>query len=156
MFGGDSDHTTWKQIVERTKRFGKDESEQALNWDLFMAPHHCSWTYFNDTNKKEVIETSIEALQHLKDGGFIIASCKKIVNDDDNPPHFDARKEYLKYVESKEKFLNTDIEPSESEPKPIIFDITSNGPARASNKNISGSSTSAGGSGAPGTIISQG
>lgn len=156
MFGGDSDHTTWKQIVERTKRFGKDESEKALDWDLFMAPHHCSWTYFNDTDKDDIVDTSIEALEYGKDGSFIIASCKKIVNDDDNPPHYDAKKEYLKYVDSKEKFLNTDIEPSEEEPKPIIFDITSNGPARASNKSISGAATSAGGSGAAGTIISQG
>ena len=156
MFGGDSDHTTWKQIVERTKRFGKDESEKALDWDLFMAPHHCSWTYFNDTDKDDIVDTSIEALQYGKDGGFIIASCKKIINDDDNPPHHDAKKEYLKYIESKEKFLNTDVEPTESEPKPIVFDITSNGPARVSNKNISGSATSAGGTGAAGTIISQG
>ncbi len=156
MFGGDSDHSTWTQIVERTKRFGKDESERALDWDLFMAPHHCSWTYFNDTDKDEVVETSTEALQYGKAGGFIIASCKKIVNDDDNPPHYDAKKEYLKHVSPKENFLNTDVEPNESEPKPIIFDITVNGPARATEKNISGSATSAGGSGSAGTIISQG
>lgn len=156
MFGGDSDHTTWAQIVERTKRFGKDVSEKALDWDLFMAPHHCSWTYFNDTDKDDIVATSIEALEYGKDGGFIIASCKKIINDEDNPPHYDAKKEYLKYIESKEKFLNTDVEPKESEPKPIIFDITANGPARGSEKTIGGSATSAGGFGSAGTIISQG
>ncbi|MDR6761923.1 hypothetical protein J2Y38_002134 [Flavobacterium sp. 2755] len=156
IFAGDSDHQTWGEIIERTVRFGNDEDEKALDWDLFLAPHHCSWTFFNDTDKDEVVETSAQALTYARKGSFIIASCKKIVKDEDNPPHYDAKKEYLKYLESKEKFLNTDIEPSESEPKPIIFDITSNGPARASNKTISGSSTSAGGTGAAGTIISQG
>ncbi|UUW08436.1 hypothetical protein NLG42_20280 [Flavobacterium plurextorum] len=156
IFAGDSDHATWGQIIERTRRFGNDVNEKALDWDLFLAPHHCSWTFFNDTDKDEIVQTSTEALEYAKEGAFIIASCKKIVDDEDNPPHYDAKKVYLKYLESKEKFLNTDIEPSESEPKPIIFDITANGPARASNKTVSGSSTSAGGTGAAGTIISQG
>lgn len=156
MFGGDSDHTTWKQIVERTKRYKNDVNHNALDWDIFMTPHHCSWTFFNDTSEDEPIETSIEALDYARQGAFIVAPCKKIINDDDNPPHYDAKKEYLKKVESKEKFLNTAIEPNEDEPKPIIFDITANGPARTSNENTSGALTSSGGSGAASTIISQG
>lgn len=156
MFGGDSDHTTWEQIVERTKRYKNDVTHRALDWDLFMTPHHCSWTFFNDTNEDEPKSTSLEALNYARQGAFVIAPCKKIVNDDDNPPHYDAKKEYLKKVESNEKFLNTAIEPKESEPKPIIFDITSNGPARKTNDKTSGALTSSGGSGAASTIISQG
>jgi hypothetical protein len=156
MFGGDSDHTTWEQILERTKRFKNDITHKALDWDLFEAPHHCSWTFFNDTNEDEPKATSLEALDYARQGAYIIASSKKIINDNDNPPHYDAKKEYVKKVESKEKFLNTAIEPKESEPKPIIFDITSNGPARKTNQTTSGVLTSSGGTGAASTIISQG
>jgi hypothetical protein len=156
MFGGDSDHTTWSQIIERTKRFKNDVNHNALDWDLFMAPHHCSWTFFNDTDKDEIIATSLEALDYARSGAFVIASSKKILNNDDNPPHYDAKKEYIKKIESNEKFLNTAVEPKESEPKPIIFDISSNGPARKTNESTSGALTSSGGSGAASTIISQG
>ncbi|MXO04445.1 cobyric acid synthase CobQ [Flavobacterium sp. HBTb2-11-1] len=156
IFGGDSDHSTWKQIIDRTTRYGNDKTEKALDWDLFMAPHHCSWTFFNDTDKDEVIETSLEALDYAKPGAFVIASSKKIVNNDDNPPYYDAKVEYIKKIESKEKFLNTAVEPKESKPEPIVFEITKNGPARAFKQKISGAATSAGGSGAASSIISQG
>jgi hypothetical protein len=156
IFGGDSDHTTWGEIIERTKRFKNDISQKALDWDIFMAPHHCSWTFFNDTDKDDIIPTALEALDYSRSGAFVIASSKKIVNNDDNPPYYDAKKEYIKKIESKEKFLNTAIEPKESEPKPIIFDITTNGPARKTNESTSGALTSSGGSGAASTIISQG
>ncbi len=78
------------------------------------------------------------------------------MNNDDNPPYDEAKKEYIKKLESSAKFLNTAIEPKESSPEPIVFDITSNGPARAPKKTTGGSNGSAGGAGAAGTIITQG
>ncbi|RZK34145.1 MAG: MBL fold metallo-hydrolase, partial [Hymenobacter sp.] len=48
MFGGDSDHYTWDIILNKTQYFQNDILQQALAWDLFLAPHHCSWSYFND------------------------------------------------------------------------------------------------------------
>jgi len=157
MFGGDSDHTTWAEILERTKRFKNDVNQRALDWDLFMAPHHCSWTFFNDTSSDEKPKaTSLEALDYARKGAWVIASSKKIVNNEDNPPYAEAKKEYIKKLESSEKFLNTAVEPKESAPEPIVFDITSNGPARAPKKTTGSASGSAGGFGAAGTIISQG
>jgi len=156
MFGGDSDHTTWVEILERTKRFNNHVTQFALDWDLFMAPHHCSWTFFNDTSEAEPKATSLEALTYARKGAWVIASSKKIVNNDDNPPYAEAKKEYIKKLESSDKFLNTAVEPKESAPEPIIFDITNNGPARAPKKTTGSASGSAGGFGAAGTIISQG
>jgi hypothetical protein len=156
MFGGDSDHTTWAQILERTKRFKNDVTEKALNWDLFLAPHHCSWTFFNDTSKDDVKSTSLEALGYARRGAWVIASSKKIVNNDDNPPYADAKKEYVKKLPSSDKFLNTAVEPNESAPEPIIFDITSNGPARAPKKTTGSAWSSAGGTGAAGKVVTQG
>ena len=50
IFGGDADHYVWENILNKTK---KGKNENFLNWDLFLAPHHCSWTFFNDTPYKE-------------------------------------------------------------------------------------------------------
>jgi len=156
MFGGDSDHTTWTQILERTKRFKNDVNQQALSWDLFLAPHHCSWTFFNDTSEDDVKSTSLEALDYARDGAWVIASSKKIVNNDDNPPYADAKKEYIKKLSSSDKFLNTAVEPKESAPEPITFDITANGPAKAPKKATGSAWGSAGGAGAAGTVVTQG
>lgn len=156
MFGGDSDHTTWAEILDRTKRYGNDKKEVALNWHLFLAPHHCSWTFFNETSDPEPQSTSLEVLDYAQKGAWIIASSKKIVNDDDNPPSAKAKKQYVAKLESSGKFLNTAVEPSESAPEPIVFDITANGPARAPRKSTGSASGSAGGFGAAGTIITQG
>lgn len=156
MFGGDSDHTTWVEILERTKRFKNDVTEQALSWDLFLAPHHCSWTFFNETSDLTPKPTSLEVLKYARKGAWVIASSKKIINNEDNPPYDEAKKEYIKKLESAAKFLNTAVEPKESAPEPIVFDITPNGPARAPKKTTGSANGSAGGFGAAGTIISQG
>lgn len=130
MFGGDSDHYSWAIILEKTKKYKNDTNEQALKWDLFLAPHHCSWTFFNDTPQSENIEpkkTSLEVLDNKRSGARVISSSKKIVNDDDNPPHYEAKQEYVKKLSKSSDFLNTSVEPKESVPEPIVFEITSSG-----------------------------
>lgn len=156
MFGGDSDHTTWAQILERTRRFKNDVNHEALNWDIFLAPHHCSWTFFNDTSEDDVKPTSMEALDYARDGAWVVASSKKILNNDDNPPYADAKKKYIEKLSGSDKFLNTAVEPKESAPEPIVFDITSSGPAKAPKKSVSGAWGAAGGAGAAATIVKQG
>ncbi len=135
MFGGDSDHYSWKIILDKTKKYKNDVNEQALNWDLLLATHHCSWSFFNDRPQHEnrkPTETSLEVLDYKRPGGKVIASSKKIVDDDDNPPHYEAKQEYIKKLDGSSAFLNTSIEPKEAEPKPIIFEITSQGINRVS------------------------
>lgn len=127
MFGGDSDHYSWAIILEKTKKYKNDINEQALKWDLFLAPHHCSWTFFNDTPQSENTEpkkTSLEVLDNKRSGARVIASSKKIVNDDDNPPHYEAKQEYIKKLSKSSDFLNTSVDPKESAPEPIVFEIT--------------------------------
>ncbi len=63
MFGGDSDLTAWANILEKTKKHKNDTKEKALTWDLFLACHHCSWSFFNDTPQKDYpdpVDTSLE------------------------------------------------------------------------------------------------
>ena len=133
MFGGDSDHYSWDIILKKTKKYENDKKEQALDWDIFLAPHHCSWSFFNDRPREEnpdPKETSLQVLDYKRPGGKIIASSKKIIDDADNPPHYEAKQEYVKKLSTASDFLNTAVEPRESKPEPIIFEITVSGVKR--------------------------
>lgn len=157
MLGGDADYIAWELILEKTISSKKDVTESALDWDILLAPHHCSWTFFNEHNcKDEPRDSSLEVLKYRRAGGIVIASCKKIVDDDDNPPSQLAKDTYIKHLESAKKFLNTSTEPKESSPEPIVFLMTENGPVRESNAKVSSASGAAGGAGASSIIIKQG
>lgn len=159
MFGGDADHYAWKIILDKTKKYKKDVSEKALQWDLFQAPHHCSWTFFNDTKQRDhpnPVQSSVDILSYARPGARVIASSKVIIDNDDNPPHYQAKQQYIKKLENYSKFLNTAIEPNEKFPKPIVFEVTVNGPVRLTTSNIGSALTSGGASGAASTIIKQG
>ncbi|MBX9785508.1 MAG: hypothetical protein K2X48_19675 [Chitinophagaceae bacterium] len=123
--------------MEKTKKYKNDINQHALAWDLFLAPHHCSWTFFNDTPQEENAvpkSTSLAILDYKRDNGRVISSSKKIINNDDNPPHYEARQEYLKKLNKSSEFLNTAVEPTESEPEPIVFEISENGIERGESK----------------------
>jgi hypothetical protein len=134
MFGGDADHHAWKTIIEKTKKYGNDIKEQALNWDLFMACHHCSWTFFNDCPQEWnplPKKTSLDVLDYRRSQAKVIASSKEIINNDDNPPHYKAKLQYTNKVDN-ENFLNTATAIMAGKtPQPIVFEITSMGPVPA-------------------------
>lgn len=160
IFGGDSDHYAWDTILRETKKSGKDKSEDALKWDIFLSPHHCSWSFFNDRpqeDNKEPKKTSLEVLDYRRGATpKIIASCKKIVVAKPNPPHDAAKKEYVKKV-GDANFLNTSINELKGKtPQPIIFEVTSKGPSKIIKSTTGGAITSAGGAGAAGNIVKQG
>lgn len=134
MFGGDSDHYAWDTILTKTKNSGKDNSESALDWDIFLSPHHCSWSFFNDRpqeDNKEPKNTSLQALDYKRGTNpKVIASCKEIVEAKPNPPHNAAKKEYVKKV-GDANFLNTTVhDVKNGTPQPIIFEITTQGPMK--------------------------
>jgi hypothetical protein len=134
MFGGDADYIAWGIILQKTIGHKADVTEKALDWDLFLAPHHCSWTYFNDVpqeENKEPKEDSLEILRYRRVGGKIIASSKKVVDDDDNPPHYAAKQEYIKKLDGSDDFYNTSTEPKEAAPEPLVFEITDTGIKKA-------------------------
>ncbi len=128
MFGGDSDHYSWDMILQKTK---KHENEKALEWDIFMAPHHCSWTFFNDTPQKDnplPVKTALDVLDYARNQAKVIASSKKILNNDDNPPHYKAKEQYVKKV-TAENFFNTSTKYVKGvTPQPIVFEVTKYGP----------------------------
>ncbi|GGK80773.1 cobyric acid synthase CobQ [Rufibacter glacialis] len=159
MFGGDSDHYSWEIILEKTKRYKNDKKEQALDWDIFLAPHHCSWSFFNDrpqADNPEPKANSLEVLDYKRTGGKIIASCKKILDEKPNPPHYEAKEEYVKKLDKAADFLNTAVYPKESELKPIEFTVTSGGPTLSPTSKVGSAIGSAGGLGAASTVVKQG
>ncbi|RYE16014.1 MAG: hypothetical protein EOP45_18100 [Sphingobacteriaceae bacterium] len=130
MFGGDSDHVAWATILEKTKKHKNDVTQQALKWDLFLACHHCSWSFFNNTpyeNNKTPIATSLEVLKNHRQNAKVIASSKEIKNNEDNPPHYKAKAQYVSQV-TEANFLSTATNSKSGKtPQPISFEITNKG-----------------------------
>ena len=159
IFGGDSDHYSWDIILQKTKNYENDSKEQALDWDLFLTPHHCSWSFFNDRPQEENPSPkphSLEVLDFKRVGAKIIASSKKVLDEEPNPPHYAAKQEYIKKLDKASNFLNTSVYPTESKPEPIEFTITVNGPVTSPRSKIGSAVTSGGGVGAASNIIKQG
>jgi hypothetical protein len=126
IFGGDADHYIW----EKVKTISEDNgNKDKLKWNLFLAPHHCSWTFFNDTPYDENTEPkdySLEFLDYGEINAHIIASSKKIKNEKPNPPHYSAKEEYEAKV-GKAYFRNTAVNKGEKAPKPLEFEISDSG-----------------------------
>ena len=148
LFGGDADHYIWEEIQNQSKAHGNDDK---LDFDIFMAPHHCSWTYFNDVPYKkgetdEPVESSKDLIKdHKMTGAVIIASSKQIKDDDDNPPHCPAKEEYVKLIGS-DKFISLAEQPDSKNPKPVVYEVTSTGFQRKDKNQQKGSAGAAIGS----------
>ncbi len=126
FIAGDADHYVFEKIIEVTEQNNKKEK---LEWDLFLAPHHCSWSFFNDTqgeDKEEAVESSTKFLNYKTKNGIIVTSSKVIKDNDNNPPSYKAKKEYIKSV-GEENFYNTSSNEDVKCPKPLKFKIAKGG-----------------------------
>lgn len=126
ILGGDADHYVWEKVLEKSKN---NNNENKLKWDLFLAPHHCSWSFFNDRpyeDNSTPKDYSIEFLSYANKNAHIIASSKKIEDKEPNPPHYSAKLEYEKQVGTT-KFKNTAINKNEKAPEPLIYIINNDG-----------------------------
>lgn len=123
LLGGDAGATIWEKIILKS-------ADETLKWDLLLAPHHCSWTFFSD-GPSDAEEADAAIMDFLRDhhlqGARVVASSKPIKNDDDNPPHFVAAKRYREAV-GKMALLCTGEHPSEKSPRPLVFDVSEKGP----------------------------
>lgn len=121
---GDLDYEPVKRLFETTTRLADKE------WDVFLAPHHCSKSVMyeridgEDHLRKDVLD-QIEMAKAAH--GWIVASSGPIPNFDsagDNPPHAKARN---RYKERCDTFLCTGEHPSEKNPQPLIFEANAAG-----------------------------
>lgn len=120
IIGGDITCDNWKEVIE----YNPD-----LEFDILLAPHHCSWHSISTEDTKDgVADEEIEDfLEKSKEKAFIISSSKKIKRNDDNPPSYRAKNIYVKHLKEAERFICTAEYPDEDNPKPLVLKITSQG-----------------------------
>jgi hypothetical protein len=125
LFGGDAGCGIWSDIISKS-------TNDDLEFDLFLAPHHCSWTFFSETPSEEN-EPDDKIITFLtlckRKGAIAISSSKPIKDDDDNPPHHLAAEKYREILGAK-NLLCTGEHPNEKSPEPIYFTMTANGPVK--------------------------
>lgn len=53
LMGGDAEHDIWQHILDN------NSDDEKLKWNIFLSPHHCSWSFFNvSDNKKEILPSA--------------------------------------------------------------------------------------------------
>jgi beta-lactamase superfamily II metal-dependent hydrolase len=106
------------------------DREQYLEWNLLLAPHHCSKkVMYVRENGKDVLKTDIlEAFeQHARDGSVVVASSGVIPSSDvanADPPHRMAADRYKEYAD---RFICTMEWPSVEDPSPVVLGVDENG-----------------------------
>jgi len=127
---GDLSYPTIRRIFDTSKEAG---NEAALQWNVFLAPHHCSKSVMynrdegadEETLKQDILD-DLEAAQ--LSSGYIVASSEPIPASNqpgDNPPHAKAKARYEEIVH--DKFICTQEHGSKTAPLPIVFDNTDHG-----------------------------
>ncbi len=136
---GDLKYEGISKIIDITKENG---NEDTLEWNVLLAPHHCSKSvmYVKNDNGNYVLQQDI--LDDLEaaalEPGYIVASSKPIPSRNssgDNPPHAKAKSRYQEIVPTE--FLCTHENPVD-DTKPIAFELTTDGLVPL---NISGDTT---------------
>lgn len=130
ILAGDSRVENWKRIMDKN-------SLEELKFDIFLAPHHCSWYFFTDKSysDKPTPEAEDDIIDFIQNGNesndirVIVASCKEIKRNEDNPPHYRAKNLYVKAVE-KDNFYCLSTYPNVDEPQPLVFIFSENGPVK--------------------------
>ncbi|CAM4209941.1 metallohydrolase [Pseudoalteromonas ostreae] len=127
LAGGDAGVVIWEKIWAE---YGSTD----LEYDLLLAPHHCSWRSLSHdswSKKKETAKVSPEAkaaLSQCLDDAIIVSSSKPIEDDDNDPPCIRAKREYKDILRDvKGIFKCTGEEPTRTKPKPLVVEATNTG-----------------------------
>ena len=107
--------------------------QQDLEWNVLLAPHHCSKTVMYVPVDDGNDELDSELMSKIDDAGmecrYIVASSEPIPSRNqsgDNPPHARAKNRYEEIVEQGH-FVCTQEHPSEKAPEPIVIRVTDSG-----------------------------
>lgn len=123
IFGGDAEHPVWKHIIENNK------DDEKLKWNLLLAPHHCSWTFFGSDSKSDDVSESAETMlkdYQIGESAHIISSSDEIEDNDNNPPSYKAMKHYKKHLKNRDNFhcvADTNVDKKTKVPQPLIYVI---------------------------------
>lgn len=106
LSGGDAEVVCWEALLKRMKDNG---TESYLEYDILQAPHHCSWHSVSheslskakeDDLEAKVSDDAIEALGKANNNAFIVSSSETIKDDDNDPPAYKAKQEYVKILDN--------------------------------------------------------
>jgi hypothetical protein len=132
LFFGDLSYPTLRKIVDETK---KHDNLLKLNWNVLLAPHHCSKKAMyekdaegNDVLKQDILD-DLEACQQSP--GFIVASSVAVPGSNtsgDNPPHAKAKNRYSEIV--NDDFICTGEYSKPKNMRPVIYTVTDDGIAQ--------------------------
>ena len=119
---GDLSYPTIRRILDVSNR-------ETLQWNVLLAPHHCSKSVMfwqNDDEEQETLRGDIilDLNANRLQPGYVISSSLPVPANNkpgDNPPHAKAKEQYLGIV--WDDFLCTQEHPNKSEPTPIIFEV---------------------------------
>lgn len=130
LSSGDAMVAIWERIWADHRR-----DTSTINYHLLQAPHHCSWhslSYdgWGDFGEAaEVSQDARNALSQALTGAYIVASSKLILDDEDDPPCIRAKREYEAILRGVGgKFVSTALHGGESNPVPMVFEVTASGP----------------------------
>ncbi len=120
---GDLAYPTVNRIFERS-------DDEDFEFDIFLAPHHCSksvmyWQGPDDDEPKLQQALLDKIAGAARDGAHIVASSGPIPTSNgpgDNPPHAKAAARYRKLVDDGQ-FVCTGEHPTETAPEPLVFEI---------------------------------
>lgn len=132
-------------VLERIHSDILREDPNALDWDILLAPHHCSRRSLGrvtNPEKDEEFEESEEALEVLgrqQGDGHIVSSSRRFGRDK-SPPSTHARNRYYKILARttdmnkvtqahRDRFLVTGGD-TKNKPEHVVFDLTARGPSR--------------------------
>lgn len=133
LLGGDAGVKVWEKLWER---YANDT--EILEYDLLIAPHHCSWhtlshDSFSNSKNPKVSPNAKRALSQAKQGGVIISSSNEIKDDDTDPPNHKAMKEYEGIASSvcgSFECLEDNKPNKKKAPEVLTFALTKSGPQR--------------------------
>lgn len=115
------------------KRIFTVSDAEDLQWNVLLAPHHCSKSamyWCAEGEEEETLKRDILDLMEAAAAtpGFVVSSSPPIPaanNSGDNPPHAKAKRRYQEIV--PDEFLCTQEHPNEEEPEPIVFAVDASG-----------------------------
>ena len=116
---GDLAHETIAKIVERTSE------ETDLEWDVLLAPHHCSKSALLDDDGEPDMVVADGLSAGAPDGAWVVASSRPVPGSNeagDDPPHRVAWDKYREMV-GDDHTLCTGEHGSEEDPDPIVFEV---------------------------------
>ncbi len=132
LTGGDAEVAIWNRLWNKHKASRSDW----LTYDILQTPHHCSWRSLSFDRWSELGEAvkvdpdARSALLQTRKGAVIVASCKPIKADDDNPPHERAKREYIDILDDDaDRFFCTDEYWNDKEIA-LEFEVKSSGVVR--------------------------